>query len=156
MESDLRAEGAVVLRSGDFDRWDFEVRGGALGGVRVYHLVEEHGQGRQLSRFHLMPHISRIAMLLIAACVTIAAAASIHGTWPAVVACAAVGLLIAFGLLYECGVAIGAVKVLFARGSRESAASTSVDAQGAPELTNVQIESGGDELNLVSAASRIG
>jgi hypothetical protein len=156
LETDLRAQGAVVLRSGDFDRWDFEVRGGTLAGARVYHVVEEHGQGRQLSRFLLMPRVSRIARLLLTGGVAIAVAAAVQGIWPMVVVAMAIEVLLLIGLMYEAGVAIGAVAILFARADRMPATGTAVDAPRASELTQVEIESSGDELNLVSAASRIG
>jgi len=42
-------------RGGDFDRWDLEVRGGALGAVRLCMAVEDHGSGTQLFRFRSWP-----------------------------------------------------------------------------------------------------
>jgi hypothetical protein len=67
----------------------------------------------------------------------------------------AITFLIGFGFIYECGVAIAAVKILFARGEDGASASKSGDAQGVVESANVQIESAGEELNLMSAASRL-
>ncbi len=51
--------GAVVVAGGDFDRWDLEARGGALGSARLCMATEEHGAGRQLLRFRLWPRFSR-------------------------------------------------------------------------------------------------
>jgi hypothetical protein len=55
IERSLQATGAVVVRGGEHDSWDLEVRGGAIGGVRLLMMVEEHGRGRQLSRFRWWP-----------------------------------------------------------------------------------------------------
>jgi glycosyltransferase involved in cell wall biosynthesis len=63
LESALRSARAVVVRGGDFDNWDLEVRSGSLGAVRLRTAVEEHGAGRQLIRFRLIPRVSRTALL---------------------------------------------------------------------------------------------
>jgi len=57
----LRVMGVAVRCGGAFDRWDLEVRGGAVATARVWTSVEEHGNGRQLTivrvspRWHLFP-----------------------------------------------------------------------------------------------------
>ncbi len=58
MEAILRSQGAVVTRGGDFDRWDLEIRGGLLGGVRTRMAIEEHGSGRQQVLFRSWPRPS--------------------------------------------------------------------------------------------------
>jgi GT2 family glycosyltransferase len=58
IERSLRDAGAVVRRGGDFDRWDLEVRGGALGSTRLLTAVEEHGQGRQMVRGRTWPRVA--------------------------------------------------------------------------------------------------
>src|SRR5262249_17374393 len=65
VEAALQAHGARVVRGGDFDRWDFEVRGGLLGGARTRMTVEEHGAGRQLIRFRSWPRASTVALVLV-------------------------------------------------------------------------------------------
>jgi GT2 family glycosyltransferase len=50
IEKALSAQGAVVVRGGQFDRWDLEVRGGLFGTVRIHMTIEEHGAGRQMVR----------------------------------------------------------------------------------------------------------
>ncbi|MEN6484193.1 MAG: glycosyltransferase, partial [Syntrophobacteraceae bacterium] len=47
LEKGLLEVRTVVLRGGDYDRWDLELRGGLLGCVRVLMAVEEHGGGKQ-------------------------------------------------------------------------------------------------------------
>src|SRR5262249_40268529 len=55
LEELLRGSGTVVLKGGDFDRWDLEIRGGLLGAARSAMLIEEHGNGRQYLKFKIWP-----------------------------------------------------------------------------------------------------
>ncbi len=55
LEEQLRVHGAPLLRGGDYDRWDLEVRGGSLGRLRVLVTTEDHGGGKQLARFRVWP-----------------------------------------------------------------------------------------------------
>src|SRR3989337_1613078 len=48
-------EGAAVLRGGNFDPWDLEVRGGMFGNARMIMGIEEFGGGKQLVRFRIWP-----------------------------------------------------------------------------------------------------
>jgi hypothetical protein len=50
----------TVLRGGEYDRWDIQVRLGPLAGARVRVAVEEHGHGRQLVRYRIWPRWSRM------------------------------------------------------------------------------------------------
>ena len=62
-----RLKGVAVSRGGDFNRWDIQVRTGALGTARLRLAVEEHGDGRQLLRFRLWPRASSGAMIAVGA-----------------------------------------------------------------------------------------
>src|SRR6266478_2444133 len=62
----VRVAGATVLRGGDFDRWDLELRGGLLGSCRVRMMVEEHGAGRQLVRFRFWPRPALLVLVVMA------------------------------------------------------------------------------------------
>ncbi|HEY2055037.1 MAG TPA: glycosyltransferase [Solirubrobacterales bacterium] len=55
LEENLAASGGMVRSGGPFDRWDLDLRAGALGGVRLRTVVEEHGHGRQLLRVRIWP-----------------------------------------------------------------------------------------------------
>ena len=55
IEAPLAAEGAGVFRGGDFDSWDLEVRGGALGPVRLRVLIEDYRTNGQLVRVRAWP-----------------------------------------------------------------------------------------------------
>jgi hypothetical protein len=102
----------VVLRGGDYDRWDLEVRGGALGGARVRMTIEEHGAGKQMARYRVWPRWAnrgRWAAGSLAA--SAATAATVGRTFTAVAsALAAVAVLVTTWALVECGAAIAAVR----------------------------------------------
>lgn len=58
LDAALRDGTAQVVRGGDFDTWDLEVRVGPLASGRVRIAVEEHGHGRQLVRLRAWPRCS--------------------------------------------------------------------------------------------------
>src|SRR5439155_326297 len=62
LESWLREQGQTVVRGGDWDRWDLELRQGCLAAARLLAGTEEHGRGRQLTRFRVWARWSRIAV----------------------------------------------------------------------------------------------
>ena len=89
-----------VRRGGDFDRWDLEIRGGALGGARLLSVVEEHGQGRQLARFRLRPWIGRRVRWAMVGIALLAGTAGVVGAWgPATL----LGVLLGFVALRAAG-----------------------------------------------------
>ena len=59
IERALREGGAIVVRGGNYDDWDLEVRGGLMGSARVQNALEEHGAGKQLVRMRLRLRIPR-------------------------------------------------------------------------------------------------
>ncbi len=65
LERELRARSMTVLRGGEFDRWDIQLRLGPLAGARVRVAVEEHGSGRQLVRYRVWPRWSRLLPAII-------------------------------------------------------------------------------------------
>jgi len=75
--------GAVVVGTGDFDRWDMYVRGGLGGGARIRTTVEEHGQGRQLVRIHVRPAFALIPLAVALVLGGLAAAAAADSAWVA-------------------------------------------------------------------------
>ncbi len=110
LEALLRSSGAPVLRGGDFDRWDLEVRGGFLGAARILTAVEEHGQGRQLVRFRTWPTCYRAGTLLFLLGGGLAAGAAFDGAWAAA---AVFGFATAVLLLrgfHECAASVGAAR----------------------------------------------
>ena len=107
VEHALCASGAAVLRGGDFDRWDLEVRGGLLGGTRLRAGIEEHGAGRQLVRLRIYPRLAYLAMVSILLFAGLSLAAALQGAWAAAAALGALALLVVGRSLYDAGAATG-------------------------------------------------
>jgi hypothetical protein len=72
IESALRERGVIVLRGGDFDRWDLELRSGLFASTKVMLAIEEHGGGRQLARLRMWPRFSRVAAVIASTCIVVA------------------------------------------------------------------------------------
>jgi glycosyltransferase involved in cell wall biosynthesis len=66
IERELLRRGVVVARGGAFDRWDLEAAAGALGAARLRVAVEEHGGGKQLFRYRVVPRPSAPGLVLLA------------------------------------------------------------------------------------------
>jgi hypothetical protein len=99
LQDALAARGGFVRSGGPFDRWDLDLRAGALGGVKIRTVVEEHGSGNQLLRARIWPRASAkgaAAVLLLAA---LAAWALASGELEAGVTCAAaLVIVVGFGV----------------------------------------------------------
>jgi GT2 family glycosyltransferase len=119
LQATLHARRLPVLRGGDFDRWDLEVRGGALGAVRIRVAVEEHGAGRQLERIRSSPRWSPAGLFLTALAAALTVSAGIANAW---IACGLLGLtalVLAARGVRDCGVAAAVVRdSLELRGAR--------------------------------------
>jgi glycosyltransferase involved in cell wall biosynthesis len=106
----LRESGTVVMRGGDFDRWDLDLRGGLLGRARILTAVEEHGNGCQLVRFRSRPRPAWGALLSSAFLAAVAIAAALGGASQAAVV---LGLALALVLgvtAGDCANAAGSVR----------------------------------------------
>ncbi|HEX7059679.1 MAG TPA: glycosyltransferase [Solirubrobacterales bacterium] len=109
-EKTLRESGTVLMRGGDFDRWDLELRGGLLGRGRILTAVEEHGNGCQLVRFRFRPQPAWGALL---SCVFLAGLAVAAGLGGANHAAAVLGLSLVFVLALtasDCAYAAGSAR----------------------------------------------
>jgi glycosyltransferase involved in cell wall biosynthesis len=113
LEAGFRARGVAFRRGGDFDRWDFEVRGGMLGAARALMAVEEHGAGRQLVRLRIWPRVSPLAWTLVLVLGGAALGAIFGKAWPAAVLAGAGGALVALVWLQESGGATASVSSSF-------------------------------------------
>ena len=93
LEDRLRQLKAVVLRGGDYDGWDLEVSVGANGFARVHMTSEEHGGGKQMIRFRIVPATSRRRAMLAVFFIILATLALLQGAWIAslILGLAAVG-----------------------------------------------------------------
>jgi hypothetical protein len=110
VEEMLQAKGCMVRRGGDWDPWDLEVAGGALGAARLIMAVEDHGAGNQLIRVRWWPIVSATTLALAAPTAVLALAAGLGGgpSAAAILGIVAVGV-IACGA-WQCGVAIAAIE----------------------------------------------
>jgi GT2 family glycosyltransferase len=64
IERMLRQRGVTVIRGGEFDRWDLELRRGMFACARVILAVEEHAGGKQLARLKMWPRFSRATAII--------------------------------------------------------------------------------------------
>ena len=87
---------------GDFDPWDLEVRGGLFGATRLQMVIEEHGGGRQLVRFHAWPRIRSGGGLLLALSLVLFAAAECDGAWIPCILFGAGTLFLLWRTMKEC------------------------------------------------------
>lgn len=96
LQEGLAAHGGFVRSGGPFDRWDLDLRAGALGGVKIRTVVEEHGHGRQLFRVRIWPRATvagRVALLSLGALAAFAVIQQRTGV------AIAIGLLMAFAIV---------------------------------------------------------
>ncbi|HEV2209325.1 MAG TPA: glycosyltransferase [Verrucomicrobiae bacterium] len=110
LEYSLRGNGAAVVRGGDYDRWDLEVRGGLLGSARLLMVVEEHGQGRQFVRLRLWPMGKPAVLVLAALCSSLAMIAALHLEWASWALLNLPAILLVGRTLYEAGSAMAALR----------------------------------------------
>jgi GT2 family glycosyltransferase len=99
LQDGLAAAGGFVRSGGPFDRWDLDLRAGALGGVKIRTAVEEHGDGRQLLRAKVWPRTTAAGRLLVLVMVLFAAIA-LHQHRPEIAIAISVGVVLfaTFGL----------------------------------------------------------
>jgi len=109
LEATLRSVGAVVLRGGDYDHWDLEVRGGFAGAVRLLMAIEEHGAGKQLARFRSWPTWSPGGIILASLAGTLSIGAALSHAWVAGAMLAGAALLLTSRAVQECAGATAAL-----------------------------------------------
>jgi len=109
LESALRETGTVVVRGGDFDAWDLEVRGGMLGNARAALVIEEHGGNRQLVRLRVWPMGFPPALVMASLFALMAAVAVLDMEWVAWAALNLPAILLLARMFYECGTAIAVI-----------------------------------------------
>ena len=109
VEGRLADSGVAPVRGGDYGRWDLRVRGGMLACARLRHVIEEHGAGRQLARFRIMPTLSRAALALIGGLGALGVAAASDGAGLAAAAILSMTLTTVALAFREAGWACGAL-----------------------------------------------
>jgi GT2 family glycosyltransferase len=110
LRSNFRSGGAIATGGGDFDHWDFHIRGGLFTAALLRLAVEEHGGGKQLLRWRVWPRVS--TGLLIASAI-LAALALRAAKDHARIAAAGLGACVVLMLLraaVECARAMGSAR----------------------------------------------
>ncbi len=105
-----RAAGVGVHQGGDWDRWDLEVAGGPLGGVRLILAVEDHGAGRQLARWRFWPKASPVVLVLALALAELSYRAALDGAPSVAGLLGAVAGWLVLRTAWQCGLAASAVR----------------------------------------------
>lgn len=101
----LRRDGSVVVSGGDWDRWDLQVRGGAIGVARLRLGIEEHGSGCQVVRVRVWPHVPGAGLLAGALVAALAAGSAMTDAWTAAMGLGSLVLVVVARLIFECGAA---------------------------------------------------
>ena len=109
IEAILRAHRQVILRGGDYDRWDLVVGGGMLGSARPLMAIEEHGAGTQFLRFRWWPTCSTGGVTLTSLFAALSTGAVLDQAWPASIILGLVTGCLAFRMLQECEGAMTAI-----------------------------------------------
>ena len=109
LEAAIRGLGALLVRGGECDRWDLEVRGGILGGVRVLAAIEDHGGGRQLVRLRSWPRCSVAGIGAAVLLAGLATAAAVDGAWAVTAILGAAALVLGLRVFIESGRATAAL-----------------------------------------------
>jgi hypothetical protein len=130
IESNLRGRGACVLRGGDFDAWDLEVRGGMLGSARTRMVFEEHGGGKQLALFRAWPRIALAWLMPIFLFIFLTVAATLDGSWIVAASLGSCAAFLAARMYQECAAAMGTLL----RVVREAGESSAVEVAAAADL----------------------
>ncbi|TLZ88614.1 MAG: glycosyltransferase [Methanobacteriota archaeon] len=107
LQTQLVHAGAIARAGGEFDSWDLEVRGGALGRSRLLLAVEEHAPGKQLLRFRIFPVYERSAVILSAVFATISIGAWWSGAWASSLASSVVAGFVVARAIADTGFAGG-------------------------------------------------
>jgi GT2 family glycosyltransferase len=136
IEAILREDGVPVLRGGDHDRWDLQVRTGPLGVARLIMGLEDHALGKQLVRLRWWPRWSSAGAWIAALFAAPATWAGFDGAWAAFALLATVLLAIGLRAFQDCAAGMGAIDQALATSSDPSAAE---DASPTPQFEGAGI-----------------
>jgi len=109
LEKKLRSAGALVTRGGDYDRWDLEIRGGAMGAARTRMTIEEHGSGKQMIRYRVWPKLATWSWISTLIFTLAAVATAIAGTAIISAIIGVIALALATRAVLECSAAAGKI-----------------------------------------------
>jgi hypothetical protein len=110
VEQNIKTLRTVVLRGGDFDGWDLELRGGLLGSVRVLMAIEEHGGGNQFVRVRSWPHCTTAGIFMTLFFAALGAASATAHAWIACGVLNSIALVLMMRVLIECSSAMSTIR----------------------------------------------
>jgi hypothetical protein len=134
VETPLQESGAGVFRGGDYDRWDLEVRGGVLGGVRLRMMTEEHGGGKQFVRFKAWPHWPFASLLICGVAALLTLGAALDHARIAVLVFGIIGLIAFVAMIVESAAAMALVRGTLADLKRQ------IEAGAVPGATSARLK----------------
>ncbi len=130
VEAQARDRRAAVRHGGDFDRWDLEVRAGALGGCRARLGLEEHGAGRQMLRLKTAPRVPWLVAGIALLAFALSLFAILDGARVAAIVLSMAGATLVYGAWRQCGAALACSEEAF-----DAAAGPVAAPAGEPEPT---------------------
>ena len=110
IEVALRSEHARVVRGGDYDQWDLEVRGGLLGAARLLMAAEDHGPSTQYVRARWWPRCRPRGLVLTGLLIGLSAAAALDQSWLVAALLGIAAALVVLRTLLECAMAIATLR----------------------------------------------
>lgn len=99
---ELNEQNLPIIPGGPFDRWDLQVRGGFLGATYLLMTIEEHGGGKQLLRFRLMPNFKFRRSWVIPVFGALAVLAALDNEWGATLFLGGIAVLFFWRMLQKC------------------------------------------------------
>ncbi|MCD6015157.1 MAG: glycosyl transferase family 2 [Solirubrobacterales bacterium] len=109
LETAIKEGGGSVVHGGSFDRWDLEVRWGALGSARLLMAIEEYPEGKQYVRWRSWPRFSLHGVLGAVACAALALGAASDGAPVAAAVLAAIAVALLARTLRDAAAAMGSI-----------------------------------------------
>ncbi|MCK6690756.1 MAG: glycosyltransferase [Thermoanaerobaculia bacterium] len=101
----LRNQNLPILWGNDYDRWDFGVKGGVFGLVRLTMAAEDHAGGKQYLRFRLAPALTLRSKYLLAFLAAISVIAMQDKAWTALGITGLFALWLSARILIDCSIA---------------------------------------------------
>ena len=109
VEGRLVEQRLAVRRGGPTDRWDLEARTGTFASARLLGTVEEHGHGRQMSRWRAWPRLARVPIVGAIALAFLGSMAMISGASLAAGVLIALAAVVAIRALLDASEALSAI-----------------------------------------------
>jgi len=109
VEGRLVEQRLAVRRGGPTDRWDLEARTGTFASARLLGTVEEHGHGRQMTRWRAWPRFARVPIVGAIALAFLGSMAMISGASLAAGVLIALAAVVAIRALLDASEALSAI-----------------------------------------------